>query len=200
MLTLVVCALVAWPLAAWGAAALLVERRVLERADALVVLSGSAVYQERTGWAARLFREGRAPRVVLTRDEHAGGWSPERGRTMLFFERAVEELQRAGVPPERIEVLPRPVTSTHEEAVAVREYAARSGARRLLVVTSAYHTRRALWTFERVLGGDGVEVGIDAPPPAQQSPAPQTWWLTPRGWSAVAMEYPKMIYYRVKYR
>ena len=199
-LTLLLGALLAWPLVAWGAAAALVERRVLERADVLVVLSGSSVYQERARWAARLFREGRAPRVVLTRDEHAGGWSQERGRTMLFYERAVEELERAGVPPERIEVLPGPVTSTYEEAVALRDYAAKSGARRLLVVTSAYHTRRARWTFDRVLRGGGVEVGIDAPPIGQQSPAPLTWWLRPRGWSTVAMEYPKMIYYRLSYR
>lgn len=196
----IVCALVAWPLAAWVAAVALVERKMIERADALVVLSGSAVHGERTRWAARLFREGRAPRVVLTRDEHAGGWSQERGRTMLFYERAVEELERAGVPRDRIEVLPPRVSSTYEEAVALRDYAARSGARRLLVVTSPYHTRRALWTFERVLGGSGVEVGVDSPPAGQQSPAPLAWWLSPRGWRAVAAEYPKMVYYRVSYR
>lgn len=192
--------LVAWPLVAWGAASVLVVRRPLEGADALVVLSGSSVYQERARWAARLFREGRAPRVVLTRDGHAGGWSQERGRTMLFYERSVEALEREGVPRERVEVLPQLVASTYDEAVALREYAARSGARRLLVVTSPYHTRRALWTFGRVLATTGVEVGINAPPAGEQSPAPHAWWLSRRGWNAVAAEYPKMVYYWLSYR
>lgn len=192
--------LVAWPVVAWCAASVLVVRRPLERADALVVLSGSSVYEERARWAARLFREGRAARVVLTRDGHAGGWSQERGRTMLFYERSVEALEREGVPRDRVEVLPEFIASTYDEAVALREYAARSGARRLLVVTSPYHTRRALWTFGRVLAGTGVEVGIDAPPAGVQSPAPLAWWLSARGWNSVATEYPKSVYYWLSYR
>ncbi len=192
--------LAAWTLLAWGAAEALVERSPLARADRIVVLSGSSAYVERTRWAAKLFHEGRAPRVVLTRDVHPGGWSHERARTMLFYERAVEELKRAGVPPDRIEVLPRPVESTHDEAVVLRDYAAANGVHSLLVVTSAYHSRRAAWTLGRVLGESGVEIGVDAPPTGWQSPSPLTWWLRPRGWSAVALEYPKLIYYRVSYR
>src|SRR5439155_4399222 len=114
----------AWPPLAWAAAQALIERHELARAGALVVLSGSTVYKERTRWAAHLFHEGRAPRIVLTRDIQPAGWSKELQRTMLFYEREVEELERAGVPPERIEVLPQPVENTYEEAVALRDYAA----------------------------------------------------------------------------
>lgn len=189
-----------WPVVAWAAAAALVERAGLARADALVVLSGSSAYVERSRRAAELYREGRAPRVVLTSDGLRGGWSEARQTNPLFVERAREELLRAGVPAESVEVLPGAVANTHDEAVAARAYAGRSGARSLLFVTSAYHTRRALWTLRRAFRGSGVEVGVEAVEPGAQMPPPATWWLSRLGWRAVALEYPKLVYYYWKYR
>lgn len=188
---------VAWPFVAWAAAAALVVGESLPRADALVVLSGSASYVERTRRAAELYREGRAPRVVLTNDNQRGGWSEARQTNPLFVERAREELVRAGVPESSVEVLPGAVASTYEEAAAARAYAARENLRSLLFVTSAYHTRRALWTLRRVFRGSGVEVGLEA---AAEAHGPAAWWLRARGWRAVALEYPKLVYYYWEYR
>jgi uncharacterized SAM-binding protein YcdF (DUF218 family) len=187
----------AWPAAAWAAAALLVVREGPSRADALFVLSGSASYRERTRRAAELYRGGGAPRVLLTNDGVRGGWSEARQTNPLFVERAREELLRAGVAEASVEVLPGVVTSTYDEAVAARDYAARENLRSLLFVTSAYHTRRTLWTLRRVFRGSGVEVGVEA---AEGGPGALTWWLTARGWRAVALEYPKLVYYHWKYR
>jgi hypothetical protein len=44
-----------------------------------------------------------------------------------------------------------------------------------------------------------VEVGVDAPPAGDESPAPAIWWTNPRGWQMVAGEYPKMLYYHLRY-
>src|SRR2546423_12476183 len=88
---ILLCCLLAWPLLAWAAAeGLDVRTPTVVRADAIVMLSGSEVYRERAEYAARLFKAGRAPRIVLTNDAEPGGWSQERGRTMLFVERAQE--------------------------------------------------------------------------------------------------------------
>ena len=192
--------LAAWELLAWGGARVLFVQAEVPHADALVVLSGSPAYVERALWAARLFREGRAPRVVLTDDGRRGGWSNAERRNPYFVERAAEELRRAGVPAERIEILPRAVTGTHDEALLLREYAVARGARSLSVVTSAYHSRRALWTLRRVFEGSGVEVGLSAVPAGSLTPAPATWWLSARGWQMVAGEYLKFIYYWLHYR
>ena len=190
--------LLLWPALAWAAAAALVVRAGMERADALVVLSGSGAYVERSRLAAELYREGRAPRILLTDDGQRGPWSEARQVNPLFVERARAELLRGGVPAERVEVLPGTVAGTHDEAVAARAYAERGGARSLLFVTSAYHTRRALWTVRRTFRGSGVEVGIEAPVP--DAPAPWAWWLSRRGWRHVAPEYPKLVYYYWAYR
>lgn len=192
-------ALAAWSLAAWGAARWLEVRADLPRADALAVLAGSSTYVERARRAAELFREGRAPLVLLTDDGERGGWSAAEERNPFFVERAAEELRRAGVPADRIEVLPRAVSSTHEEALRLREYAGARNLRSVLVVTSAYQSRRALWTMRRVFEGSGVEVGLEAVEPGRQTPRAALWWLHPLGWKLVPGEYIKIIYYRLRY-
>lgn len=191
---------VAWPLLAWLAAeGLVVRSELVARADALVVLAGSSTYRERARRAAELYGEGRAPVVVLTDDGLRGGWSHAEQRNPFFYERAAEELRRRGVPAERIMVVPRPVSSTYEEAARVREFAEASGLRSVLVVTSAYQSRRALWSFRRAFRGSGVGVGLEAVPPGEQSPPAALWWLHRLGWEMVPGEYLKFIYYVWQY-
>jgi uncharacterized SAM-binding protein YcdF (DUF218 family) len=89
------------------------------------------------------------------------------------------------------------VSSTHDEAVLVREHAEKTGIRNVLIVTSAYHSRRALWTFQRVLGSDGTNIGLEFAGTGWQTPSPRTWWLHLRGWQIVPPEYIKLVYYRI---
>lgn len=107
---------------------------------------------------------------------------------------------RAGVPAEKILVLPGTVTSTYTEATLVRDYAASHNLHSILFVTSAYHSRRALWTAQLVFAGSNIEVGLDAPPPGEDTPQPLAWWLHASGWRMVAEEYVKLVYYRLWYR
>ena len=191
--------LAVWFVVAWAAARALIVGSEVEHADALVVLSGSSVYRERARYAAELFRQGRAPKIILTSDGQQGGWSQSEQRNPFFVERAQEELRRAGVPPERIEVVPRPVMSTYDEAVALREYATGQGMKALLVVTSGYHSRRALWSLRRVFAASGIGIGVAPVSAGEETPAPVAWWLEPDGWRMVAGEYVKLVYYRWHY-
>lgn len=191
--------LAAWSLLAWVAAKGLIVSRELSGADRIVVLAGSSAYHERARLAAELFREGRAPKIVLTNDGQQGGWSNELQRNPLFAERAADELRRAGVDEAAIEVLPQQVASTHDEALLLREYASAHGLRSILLVTSAYHSRRALRTFGKAFEGSGVQVGLVNVAPGEDMPPAATWWLHARGWQFVAGEYVKLVYYRVRY-
>ncbi len=180
---------------AWAAAQLLIVSSPLQRADAVVVLSGAAVYRERTRYAAQVFRDGRAKRVVLTNDNEQGGWSEAEQRNPFSYELERWELERSGVPKGNIEVLMEPVTGTYEEAVLLRHYAESQGIRSMLAVTSAYHSRRTLWTFRKVFGGSNVSIGLEAVGTGIQTPSPLTWWFHVKGWRMVALEYVKMVYY-----
>lgn len=199
VLKIVSCCILIWPFAAWAGAKFLIREAPLDKADAIVVLSGSATYRERAHEATRLFFEGRAPRILLTNDNHQGAWSSAQQRNLFFYERSLEVLKKSGVPAESIEVLMQPVTSTYEEAELIRDYAQQHGLHSILIVTSAYHSRRALWVFSRVFRDSGVQIGLHAVLPGEQSPPPQTWWLSLRGWNLVPTEYVKMIYYLIRY-
>lgn len=191
--------LVTATLIAWVAAKALIVRSDLARADAIVVLAGSATYLERTDWASQLYKEGRAPIIILTNDNVQGGWSVAEQRNPMFVELAVEELRRQGVPAEKIKTISEAVSSTHEEALRLREYAIGHDLRSILIVTSSYHSRRARWTLRRVFEGSGIAIGLDAPGPGVQTPAPATWWWHGSGWQIVPGEYVKIIYYWMKY-
>ncbi len=199
LVRLLILLLIIWPLAAWLAARLLILHADLQQADVVVVLGGSSTYVERTRAAAQLFKEGRAPRIILTNDGQQDGWSEAEKRNPFFVERAARELEAAGVPAGNIEVLPQLVTSTYDEARLLREYSVEHRLRSVLIVTSAYHSRRALWMLRRVFEGSGIELGLESPPAGWQTPAPATWWLHAQGWRVVAGEYLKLAYYHLHY-
>jgi uncharacterized SAM-binding protein YcdF (DUF218 family) len=110
----------------------------------------------------------------------------------------VARLRRAGVQLSRIRVTPRPATSTYGEAVACLEYLRDSRARNILVVTSPYHTRRALATFKRVFSGTQIQVGIR--PATGHSPAqPAAWWRRSYDRRYVMYEWAAGVYYALRY-
>ena len=191
--------IVAWFVVAWVAARALIVTEDLPKADAIVVLSGSSTYIERTHKAAELYGEGRAPLVILTDDNMRGGWSSAQQRNPYFVERAHEELVKQGVPPVQIRVAPGVADGTREEALIIRDYALAQRLRSILVVTSAYHSRRALRTLRQALDGTGTTLGIATAPTGWQTPAPPWWWLHFEGWRSVGGEYVKLIYYWLKY-
>ncbi|HJP91460.1 MAG TPA: YdcF family protein [Pyrinomonadaceae bacterium] len=195
---LVACILI-WPFVAWIGAKLLITEAPLDQADVIVVLSGSANYRERAREAAGLFLEGRSQRILITNDNMQGPWSSADQQNLFFYERSLREIRNAGVPADKIEVLMQPVASTYEEAELARQYAEEHGLRSVLIVTSAYHSRRALWVFSRVFRNTGIRIGLVSVRPGYQSPRPATWWLSLRGWKLVPTEYVKMIYYVIKY-
>jgi len=172
----------------------------LPRADAVAVLSGAAAYKERTAYAAELFRAGRAPRIVLTNDNYKGGWSPVEERNPFYYELETAELIRMGVPKERIVVILEPVDGTYEEARVLRRHAESNGLKSMLVVTSAYHSRRAWWTLRKVFSGADLSLGLESVPPGRQTPTPGFWWLQVRGWKEVPPEYLKLAYYWLSIR
>jgi uncharacterized SAM-binding protein YcdF (DUF218 family) len=187
------------PLVAWLAAHLLIVKADLPSADAIVILSGSATYIERAHWAAKLYGDGRAPQIILTNDGLIGGWDHREERNPYYFELTAKRLQQQGVPAKRIQLAPGPALGTYEESLLVRDYATTHNIKRILIVTSGYHSRRALWSMRRACEGSGIQVGIEAPPPGGQTPSPWLWWSRGFGWKTVAGEYPKMIYYWSRY-
>ena len=188
-------AIVVWAVVAALAARALVVSAPLAKADAIIVMSGSSAYLERTQKAAQLYREGRAPLVLLTNDGKRGGWSSAQQRNPYFFERASDELVKSGVPESNIRIVPGVAETTREEAAVIKDYAVSERFRSVLVVTSSYHSRRTLRTLNQALANTGMTVGLEV-----SSTAPSVvWWLQPEGWRTVGVELVKLVYYWFKY-
>ena len=189
----------AWIFLAPSLAERLVVEKPLQFADAIIVLGGSSVYLERTQKAALVYKEGIARKTLLTDDGEKTGWSRSEKRNIPYVELAQRSLIAQGVPVENIEIIKPDGSGTIYEAQIVREKARANDWKSILIVTSAYHTRRALQTFEKTFANDNIEIGIVAPPTGQQTPPPFYWWLTARGWDVVAGEYVKSLYYWAYY-
>jgi uncharacterized SAM-binding protein YcdF (DUF218 family) len=192
--------IVTWGTLACVAARALIVNESLASADAIVVLSGSSAYVERTQKAAELYRQGRAPFVLLTDDHTRGGWSSALQRNPYFVERATDELIKAGVPADRIKIIPGLPSSTHDEALILKDYALAQHLRSVLVVTSAYHSRRALRTLRQTFAGTATTVGLEPAALGPTAPSTVFWWLRLEGWRTVAGEYVKLSYYWFRYR
>ena len=199
LLRVSVLVLLSWPFIAWAAAKFLIVTAPIEHADAIVLLSGSSSYKERAHRAAELFDAGQASRIVLTNDGQRGSWSNELQRNPFYYESTLAELTRLGVPHEKVDILMEPVSSTYEEALLVRNHIKKQQIRTILVVTSAYHSRRSLWTYRRLLENNGVRIGLEVARIGWQTPPQWTWWLRFRGWRIVPAEYFKLIYYCVMF-
>ena len=191
--------LAAWIFIAPFLAENLIVEKPLEHADVILVLAGSSVYQERARQAADVYKQGIAPKIVLTDDGTKGGWSKIEKRNPPYVEMARGVLIAEGVPAEVIEIIKPNGSGTIHEAQITQKKARQENWKTILLVTSAYHTRRALWSFEKVSDGDKLQFGIVAAPAGVQTPMPDYWWFSPRGWSFVAGEYVKSFYYWLCY-
>jgi uncharacterized SAM-binding protein YcdF (DUF218 family) len=96
------------------------------------------------------------------------------------------------VPAAAVEILPRPVDNTAEEAEAIRALAERAGWTRLIVVTDRASTRRAGYAFRRVFG-DRVKVMVTC---NRDDPFdPGRWWAQRWSVRATFYEAPKLLAY-----
>ena len=133
--------------------------------DAIVVLGGAVGGPEppritldltdasdRVLHTARLYRASKAPVVVIS-----GGAIPWLGSDIPEAESMQTLLEEWGVPAASIisESISR---NTHDNAVLTKRLLVERGLRRVLLVTSAMHMRRALATF--------ASAGVDAVPAA----------------------------------
>ena len=195
---LVVVALTAAAVGAYAFAQLgpfLTKEDPIAKADAIFVLAGTRMMRPLE--AADLYLEGYAPRLVMTRDlQEEGAFDHIAGRGYPFApdaERARDVFVSMGIPRDAILIPDRIHDNTAAEAITLRELAAQYGWRRVIVVTSKYHLRRAAFAVRRELRGTDVDVTMRA---SRYDPMrPERWWTRRAEIRWVASELPKLVAY-----
>ena len=154
-------------------------------ADAIIVLSGSTATRIPRG--LELYGSGYASKVFLTDEKRS--MNP---KFRKFFptnaqlaEAIVAELGMEVETP-AIPSLKGGATSTFDEAYDARTRAESEGWQHLILVTDAFHTRRALHAFESVFNGSGIRLEMAAAPNAIFRE--DNWWTSDQGISAYVLE------------
>jgi uncharacterized SAM-binding protein YcdF (DUF218 family) len=140
------------------------------QADVILVLGDDNYAGDRAAHAAELYRAGLAPQVVAS------------GRLLRPYAGIAEMIERdlesRGVPAASIVEFSHRAANTREEAEALRGLVVSRGWKRVLVVTSDYHARRARFIFDHVFP-PGVTVRVSAAHDTEFDPS--HWWETRLG-------------------
>jgi len=169
-------------------------------ADVAVVLATGVDYYPRLIQAARLYRDRRVERVVINGDRKTDAL---RDLERQGFERAApwdedprRILELLGVPRERVwSVSVEDAFDTVSEAQGLAPALAQRGIASVILTTSKFHTRRALFVWTQVLGR---EEGVHASAAADDPFDPGGWWRDGRQVKQLLAEYGALIYYAWK--
>src|SRR5262249_44352937 len=115
-------------------------------ADAVAILGGGL--EHRPFAAAEYYKQGLVEKVLVS---NIGSSRAERlGVLQSHVEANRKVLLTLGVPETAIEVFGSGLSNTYEEALALRDWAARAGARSIIVPTEIFPARRVRWMLHRV--------------------------------------------------
>lgn len=173
-----------------AAASFLTVEDTVEPADVILMFPGEA--NVRPTRAAELYDAGLARTIVMPRAENPDG--DTLGVMPNMTDAAALVMQRLGVPRDAIVVLKTPggSTSTRDDVRLFREYVERHDVRRVIAVTSMYHTRRARWALRRAL--EGLAVDIMMAPAPELGFSESDWWQSEDGLITYFQEYLKWVH------
>jgi uncharacterized SAM-binding protein YcdF (DUF218 family) len=151
--------------------------------DAIVAISGGDT-GARTREAIRMYQAGWANTMIFS------GAAEDK---MSISNAAAMRTQalRAGVPDSAI-MIDEQAYNTAGNAAGIKAITVSKKLQRILLVTSAYHEKRAIVEFQRTLGSSVAILGH--PAPDDKYWPIHTWWLSPYGWYLSLSELGKLIY------
>jgi len=140
------------------------------RADAIVILGDDNFGGDRAARAAELFKAGWAPRIIAS------------GRYLRPYagisELEEHDLVERGIPQSAVVRFPHYAEDTRDETIAIGQLISSRGWKRILLVTSNYHTRRSRYLAERTFPS-GTVLRVVAAPDSEYDP--RNWWRTRTG-------------------
>jgi len=154
----------------------------LQKADAIVAISGGDT-AARALEAVELYQAGYAPLIIFSgaaRDPN----SPSNASVMKSI--AVAQ----GVPPDVVAV-DEVSTNTRQNAQEVGNIIRVFKQKKIILVTSPYHQRRASIEFQDRLGDDVTIIDHSA---VDQTWSRKAWFLSPLGWYYTLTEMPKTFF------
>jgi len=158
------------------------------QSDAIIILGGE-MNGERTRKGAELYRDGVAPKVMLSD-----------GTKMSWRTTAIQEMydlaMLEGVPAEDL-LREEKSRSTYENALYTKELMQSLGYHSAVVVTSDWHAKRSRFIFEKVYKGSGIELSYCGTPDDRSDF--EGWWKDGEKQQVVLSEWAKTLVYWARY-
>lgn len=176
-----------------GVAQAWIVEQPADPADAILVSTGASreIFAQAVTW----WREGKAPRLVLTRSKTH---PTDRARiTISRVELCRQQLDAAGVPASAREFIGEELRLLSQEMPVVRAWASTNGVKRILMPAEPFATRRTSWLAGRVLRPAGIETTVV--PVATAHYSALEWWRSKEGLLAMENEWALMAYYWCRY-
>lgn len=150
-------------------------------ADAIVAVSGGDT-GARTREAIQLYQDGWAPKLIFS-----GAAQDKTGPSNAEAMR--REARTRGVPDDAI-ITEELGATTQQNAEKTQSILERNNIASVILVTSAYHQRRAGLEFTKRASGT---VTVRNHPVASDNQWSGLWWLTPPGWFLAITEFVKIV-------
>jgi uncharacterized SAM-binding protein YcdF (DUF218 family) len=149
------------------------QKSECQKADAIVAVSGGNT-SVRAAEAIRLYKQGWADTLIFS-GAAADTSGPSNAEVMR------RQALEADVPASdiKVETLAQTTRQNAERTKALLVEVGGGGAKRVILVTSPYHQRRASLEF-KALAGEAITI-VNHPTPEDPDWS-KLWWLTPRGW------------------
>lgn len=176
----------------WFAGDQLAVRHDPQVTDAIVVFSGDGEanyinqsYQRRTLDAIEFYKNGYAPLILL---------SSGRDQTFSEVEIIRSLLINRGIPQSSIQILEKYPRSTFENVAFVKDALERYGVKSILLITSPYHSKRALLVWRKAM----PELLVLAPAVVDMPKSSPQWSTSIDKIKVICYEYIAIYYYWYK--
>ena len=173
----------------WFAGNQLSVRHEPKVVDAIVVFSGDGEssyinqsYQRRAVDAIKYFKSGYAPLIILSSGKDQTFSEVEIIRSLLI---------NRGVPEHAIKILNKYPRSTFENVILVKNMLMEHRIKSILLITSPYHSRRALWVWRKAM----PDLVLLAPAVVDTPKASLQWGGTVDQIKVICYEYAAIVYY-----
>ena len=171
----------------------------INKADCIVVLSSDTYFRIKK--AVELYNSGYAKNIVVT-------ITPEREKELKEYyefgyrifglkdisnkEIILKAFEYFNKDPKDIYFTEKEVTSTYDEAIAIKDFMLKNNFKSLILVTSTYHTKRALLVFKLVFNKTGIKIYNCTAENKLYNPL--RWWEKERDVEKIIREYVAIIY------
>ena len=160
-------------------------------ADAIVVLGGNS--RTRIPQAITLLKNGYGKTILLTQ--------PRRQQIKYKFIQSEYDIAKLILKHEKIHyatipsLKPGGATSTLEEAYDVANFLKRYRLHKIIIVTDAFHTHRALYTFQKVFRSEDIYTKVEVAPAFSHEYKVYSWWKSEQGLTDYITEFFKFVIY-----